>query len=119
MKCHNLACPRPNIELSGNNYCIYCGSKLLPEIVGGKDLTFDKDKFIACCEIELTKCIGPMAKIIIEELIDRSDSLTAEQLIRSIVLEIGDPVLAKSFKTNLATSLGITRGSSKSQKKSP
>ena len=118
MKCHNSACPKPDIELSGNNYCIYCGHKLLPEIMGGKDLAFDKDKFIACCEIELTKCIGPMAKIIIGELIDRSDSLTAEQLVKSIALEIGDPVLAKSFKDNLATSLGITRGSSKSPKKS-
>ena len=119
MKCHNSDCPRPNIELSGNNYCIYCGNKLLPQVMERKDLAFDKDKFITCCEIELTKCIGPIAKIIVEELIDRSASLTAEQLVKSIVLEIGDPVLAKSFKDNLATSLGITRGSSKPQKKSP
>ena len=62
---------------------------------------FNKDRFVNLCTIELTKCIGPMASLIIAESIDSTEPINPNQLIDRIVDQIPDPKLAKEFRHNL------------------
>lgn len=87
------------------NTTITVWKEVKPIVVSPPIHKFDKQKFVKCCEIELTKCIGPMAKVIILELVNSSDSLTANQFIKRIVSKIADPKLAQEFKDNLAISM--------------
>ncbi len=86
--------------VEGNN-TINVWKEVKPIVVDTSTPKLDKQKFVKCCETELTKCIGPMAKVIIAELVNSPDSLTANQFINRIVSEIADPKLAQEFKDNL------------------
>jgi hypothetical protein len=46
----------------------------------------------------LKKCIGPMATLIIDELINGSEPLTSTQLVDRIAAQIPDPKLANEFR---------------------
>jgi hypothetical protein len=65
----------------------------------------DKQLFIEQCHQELTKSIGPIATVIIKELVNSSEPLTATQLIDRVAAEIPDSSLAEQFKTNLRAKL--------------
>ena len=73
----------------------------VPEEVQPKVEKFDKNRFIKLCTVELTKCIGPMASLIMAESIESTESINPNQLIDRIVERIPDPKLAKEFKHNL------------------
>jgi hypothetical protein len=65
----------------------------------GSDLK--KKEFIKRCHQELTKCIGPMATLIVDELVNGEESLKSSQLIERIIEQIPDPKLAAEFRRNL------------------
>jgi hypothetical protein len=57
----------------------------------------NSQKFIKRCHQELKKCIGPMATLVIDELVNGSEKLTANKLVERIVKQIPDPKLADEF----------------------
>jgi hypothetical protein len=61
----------------------------------------DKQAFIERCNQELTKSIGPMASLIIDELLNGSELLTPSQLIDRIAAEIPNQKLAEEFKRKM------------------
>lgn len=62
-------------------------------------------EFIERCHQELTHCIGPIAKYIIEEIIFDSPSLSSEELIAALAAEIPNPQQAAEFRQRLLLSM--------------
>jgi hypothetical protein len=75
--------------------------KPIEQPVKKKKSTFNREAFIACCRQELTKSIGPMAGLIIEELANCQEQLEPRQAIEWIVTQIPDSRLAAEFKQNI------------------
>ena len=75
--------------------------KIVESEASSQSPQFNKQKFIEHCEQELTKRIGPMAHIIIAELISSPENLSPSQFVKKIVAEIPDPKLAEEFKDSV------------------
>ena len=63
------------------------------------DAELNYQEFVERCRQELTKCIGPMATLIVDELVSGNKPLKASQLIEKIVAEIPDPKFAAEFRS--------------------
>jgi serine/threonine-protein kinase len=57
------------------------------------------------CQQELTRCIGPMAKYIVEDALDQNPQLSVPQLIDLLAAEIPNPQQASEFRQRLLLSL--------------
>jgi serine/threonine-protein kinase len=93
---------RQTVELSVRNAQSESDENLQPEVE--KTSTFASD-FIERCHQELTHCIGPIAKYIIEEIIFDSPSLSSEELIAALAAEIPNPQQAAEFRQRLLLSI--------------
>lgn len=62
-------------------------------------------EFIELCQQELTHCIGPMAKYILEEILFNTPELSAEALIAAVVAEIPNQQQADKFQQRLLLAL--------------
>jgi serine/threonine protein kinase len=54
--------------------------------------------FLQRCQQELTHCIGPIAGFILDNILAQNPTLTPEQLVATLALEIPEPSRAKTFK---------------------
>jgi hypothetical protein len=63
-----------------------------------------RQHFIDSCRQELTKRIGPMASLIIDELVDNNKSLADEKLIELIAEQIPDAKVAQEFTEKMKSS---------------
>jgi serine/threonine protein kinase len=54
-------------------------------------------QFLDRCRQELTRCMGPMATFILEEILEQSPHLTAVQLVEALAAEIPNPQRAAEF----------------------
>ena len=61
-----------------------------------------KEELVDRCRLELTKCIGPMAALIIDELEDEGSNMSRIQIIDMIAEQIPDPKIALAFKNNMS-----------------
>ena len=61
--------------------------------------------FIELCQQELTHCIGPMAKYILEEILFNRPDLSSKELIEAVAVEIPNPQQAAKFRQRLLLSL--------------
>jgi hypothetical protein len=61
----------------------------------------ERKEFITRCYKELRKCIGPMATLVMKELVDSTMSLTYPQIVDLIAEQIPNPKLAEDFRRNL------------------
>jgi hypothetical protein len=68
-------------------------------------LQIKRQHLIDNCRQELTKCIGPMASLIIEELAPEAESVEAEKFIKLIAEQIPDAKLAQEFTENMTAAL--------------
>ena len=85
--------PLPTGQLGANPYSeAELGSKFDPE-------------FIELCQQELTQCIGPMAKYILEEILFNTPDLSSKELIEAVAAEIPNPQQAAKFRQRLLLSL--------------
>ena len=57
------------------------------------------------CQQELTRCIGPMAKYIVEDILDQNPQLSVQQLIETLAAEIPNAKQATEFRQRLLLSL--------------
>ncbi len=57
--------------------------------------------FIDTCQQELTRCIGPMAKYIVEEVLEENPQLSVQQLVETLAMAIPNPQQAKEFRQRL------------------
>jgi serine/threonine protein kinase len=57
------------------------------------------------CQQELTRCIGPMAKYIVEETLDQNPHLSVHQLIETLAVEIPNAKQAMEFRQRLLLAL--------------
>lgn len=55
-------------------------------------------EFIKQCERELTRCIGPMASLILEEVLAQSIQIEPRELVEILANEIPDPQKAQKFR---------------------
>jgi hypothetical protein len=62
---------------------------------------FDRAAFIERCRQELTKSIGPMASLIIDELVNKSDPLSPRRSVEWIASQLPNAQLAEEFKQNM------------------
>jgi serine/threonine-protein kinase len=58
-------------------------------------------EFIKRCQQELAACIGPMASIIVEEVLAQHAPQSSQQLIEAITAAIPEPKLVREFKRRL------------------
>ncbi|HAX79345.1 MAG TPA: serine/threonine protein kinase [Cyanobacteria bacterium UBA11372] len=56
-----------------------------------------KPEFLDRCRQELTRCMGPMANLLLEEILNQSPHLTAVQLVEALAAEIPNPKRAAEF----------------------
>ncbi|MBE9169100.1 serine/threonine protein kinase [Pleurocapsales cyanobacterium LEGE 06147] len=63
--------------------------------------TWLNPEFIKRCQQELSACIGPMASIIIEEILAQHAPTSSQQLVEAITAAIPEPQLARKFKQRL------------------
>ncbi len=61
----------------------------------------EKEALVDRCRLELTKCIGPMAALIIDELEDKANNMSRIQFVDMIAEQIPDPKIALAFKKNM------------------
>ncbi len=61
----------------------------------------DKQNFVECCRQELTKCIGPIALLIMDELISDLKLKTPTQFLDRIEAQIPDSKLVTEFRSNV------------------
>ncbi len=54
------------------------------------------------CRLELTKCIGPMAALIVDELEDEANNMSQIQFIDMIAEQIPDSKIALAFKKSMS-----------------
>ena len=64
-------------------------------------------KEIELCQRELASYIGPIARLIIEDILSENVVITGKQLIESLAAEIPDSKLAQEFKQNLENKIEI------------
>ncbi len=57
------------------------------------------------CQQELTRCIGPMAKYIVEDALEQNPHLSGYQLIEMLAIEIPNAKQAAEFRHRLLLSL--------------
>lgn len=62
-------------------------------------------EFIELCQQELTQCIGPMAKYIIEEILFDFPDLSSQELVEAVAAEIPNRQQAAEFRQRLLLSL--------------
>jgi hypothetical protein len=60
-----------------------------------------KEKLLGQCRLELTKCIGPIATLIIDEIEDEINNMPRIKFIDMIAEQIPDPKIALAFKKNM------------------
>ncbi len=77
------------------------------EISNSSFIELDKRNFIACCRQELTKCIGPMASLIIDELISDLELTTPTQFLERIEAQIPDSKLVTEFRSNIMSACNL------------
>lgn len=63
--------------------------------------TSEKEKIVERCRLELTKCIGPMASLIIDELAGEINNVPQAQFIDMVAEQIPDAKIASAFKKNV------------------
>ena len=57
------------------------------------------------CQQELTRCIGPMAKYIVEDTLEQNPQLSVQQLIETLAAQIPNAKQAMEFRQRLSLSL--------------
>lgn len=60
------------------------------------------EKLVERCRLELTRCIGPMASLIIDELKGEVNNMPQTQFVDLIAEQIPDPKIASAFKKNMS-----------------
>jgi serine/threonine-protein kinase len=75
-----------------------------PQSVPNQSSKFDSE-FISLCQQELTYCIGPMAKYILEEILFNTPDLSSQELIEAVIAEIPNSQQAAKFRQRLLASL--------------
>jgi serine/threonine-protein kinase len=65
---------------------------------------FDQE-FIEFCQQELTRCIGPMAKYIVEDILLNSPDLTSQEFIEAVAAEIPNSQQSAEFRQRLLPSM--------------
>ncbi len=76
------------------------GRSLQPDLTPQLTPAFTKQ-----CQQELTRCIGPMAKYIVEETLEQNDHLSGQQLIETLAGAIPNAKQAQEFRQRLIVSL--------------
>jgi hypothetical protein len=61
-----------------------------------------REELVDRCRLELTKCIGPMAALIVDELADEANNMSPIQFIEMIAEQIPDSKIALAFKKNMS-----------------
>ncbi|NET37073.1 MAG: hypothetical protein F6K19_34455, partial [Cyanothece sp. SIO1E1] len=69
--------------------------------------------FLELCQQELTRCIGPMANYLIEDILIQHPQITPRQLIAAIVAEIPDVNQARIFQQNMTAAAHGSRSAAK------
>ncbi len=62
-------------------------------------------EFIEICQQELTQCIGPMAKYILEDILFNTPDLSTQELIEAVAAEIPNQQQSAKFRQRLLLSL--------------
>ncbi|HEY9887255.1 MAG TPA: protein kinase, partial [Candidatus Obscuribacterales bacterium] len=57
--------------------------------------------FLAQCRQELTRCIGPMATLILEDTLDQHPQVTPQELVRILAAQLSDGKQASQFVSSL------------------
>ena len=73
-----------------------------PKPVSSFQLT---QSFADRCQRELTRCIGPMAKYVVEDTLEQTPQLSVHQLIETLAAEIPNAKQAAEFRQRLLLSL--------------
>ncbi|MDA0266741.1 MAG: protein kinase [Cyanobacteria bacterium] len=70
--------------------------------------------FIEQCRQELTRCVGPMASMLIEDALEQNPNANPEEFVNSLASHISDPQQASTFsrRIDLPTRSGFSRSSS-------
>ncbi len=78
-------------------------NNLIPELNEQlfREYNFDKTVFLEYCREQLTKCIGLMASLVIDELVADPTLLTPTQCLDRIDNQIPDAKLATQFRSNI------------------
>jgi hypothetical protein len=63
--------------------------------------TAERKDLLNRCRLALTKCIGPMAELIMDELADDLQSMSQTQMVDAIAEQIPDSKLANGFRENM------------------
>lgn len=58
--------------------------------------------FLNACKQELTRCIGPIANLVLQQSIAQHPGITVQQLVEVLATQIPNPQQANEFKQNLA-----------------
>jgi hypothetical protein len=61
-----------------------------------------KEELVDHCRLELTKCIGPMAALIVDELEDEANNMSQIQFVDMIAEQIPDSKIALAFKKSMS-----------------
>ena len=62
----------------------------------------EKEELISSCLLELTKCIGPIATLIIEDLEDEANNMSPIQFVNIIAEQIPDLKVALAFRQKMS-----------------
>jgi class 3 adenylate cyclase len=58
-------------------------------------------EFIARCEQELARCIGPLSRFIVQEMLNKNPGLSSHQLVETLATHIANPQQAAEFRQRL------------------
>ncbi|MEM6518694.1 MAG: hypothetical protein AAF722_05090, partial [Cyanobacteria bacterium P01_C01_bin.70] len=67
----------------------------------GTASVLQNEAFVARCREELTRCIGPMATLIIEDAIDQYPNANPHELVEILVAQLSDSKQAEQFISNI------------------
>jgi serine/threonine-protein kinase len=83
----------------------------LPDTVlaAGPSILMD-EAFLDLCRQELTRCIGPMASIVLEEAIEQNPEASAAELVRIIAAQLSDGEQATAFVSRITTTSTLFEG---------
>ncbi len=79
-------------------------SSPLPAVAPEASQSIDPD-FVKQCELELTRAIGPIARLVVQRTLAQQPTLSAAQLIDLLATHLHDPASADSFRQKLLTTL--------------
>ncbi|MDB9525321.1 protein kinase [Oscillatoria sp. CS-180] len=67
----------------------------------GEATTLQDEAFLSQCRQELTRCIGPMASLVMEDVLDQHPNASPEELVRILASQLSDGKQAEQFVSSI------------------